>query len=180
MQSERDRNEETFNVDFDAFLPHIGRLTQVTINELLRLSNGDAMEVDQSDNSLKSRVLSSLLTVADCLPVLSSLNMKAFGLIVGVVFELMIRAHNSKSLVGSLLRVSNCRVGQEEFKQLERVYIHLIQNATKDQIELILDHLKLETRADNLVTDDSENNNERLMTSMDCLLLFLTNTAGTA
>ncbi len=67
-----------------------------------------------------------------------------------------------------------------ESKQLERIYIHLIQNATKEQIELILDHLKLETRIDNLVTDNAENNNARLMTSMDCLLLFLTNTAGTA
>lgn len=92
-------------MDFDAFLPHIGRLTQVTITELLSPSNSDAMEVDQSDNSLKSRVLSSLLTVADCLPVLASLNMKAFGLIVGVVFELMIRAHNSKSLVASVAHV---------------------------------------------------------------------------
>ncbi len=101
MRLERDRNEETFNVDFDSFLPHIGHLTRLTINELLRplVANNDAMEIDQSDHSLKSRVLSSLLTVADCLPMLSSLNIKGFGLIVGVVFELMIRAHNSKSLV---------------------------------------------------------------------------------
>lgn len=71
--------------------------------------------------------------------------------------------------------MSNSSTDQEESKQIERIYIRVIQNATKEQIELILDHLKLETRADNLV---SEKNNERLMTSMDCLLLFLTNTPG--
>jgi len=69
--------------------------------------------------------------------------------------------------------------GTEDLKQIERVYVHLIQNATKDQIELTLDHLKLEVRADNLIVDNTAHKNDRLMTSMDCLLLFLVHTPGT-
>ena len=54
----------------------------------------------------------------------------------------------------------------------------MIQNATKEQIELILDHLKLETRADILITDNGEHKTERLTTAMDCLMLFLSHTPG--
>lgn len=86
-------------------MPHIGQLTQLTINELLRpakADNSDAMEVDESDGSVKSRVLASLLIVADCLPVLTSLTLKAFGLFASVLFQLMIRAQKSKHNVRAM------------------------------------------------------------------------------
>ena len=98
---ERDRSEETFDVDFDSYMPYIGHLTQLTINELLKpsVSSNDAMEVDQSGNSLKSRVLASLLTVSDCLPILTNLSIKAFGLFASILFQLMIRMHDGKSII---------------------------------------------------------------------------------